>query len=285
MTRTLVALTLMVAFLCGSAVADVVHLTNGKSIEGTVVTQGDKVKVRTQYGFVVLKKSEIARIEKGSSLEAEWTARRSAIKDKDIPARFRLALWAKDKGWTKKAREEFEAILKLDPNHRGAHYTLGHVRYDGKWMTEDQAMKAQGYVKLDGRWVTAEEKVLLEVDASYRKRVMAIQAKVTAFVKAMASPSKAVRKKYHRNLVTLARKLESPELEKKANEVAAWYDQAYQALAARGLIEVRAQMATLKRPIPTFSTSLGAGTTPVTLHLPEVALVSIGTTVSVPFGR
>ena len=241
--------------------------------------------MKTQYGFVVLKKSEIARIEKGNSLEAEWTARRSAIKDKDIPARFRLALWAKDKGWTKKAREELEAILKLDPDHRGAHYTLGHVRYDGKWMTEDQAMKAQGYVKLDGRWVTAEEKVLLEVDAAYRKRVLAIQAKVSAFVKGMSSPSKAVRKKYHRELVTLAREIQSPELEKKANEVAAWYDQAYRALAARGLLEVRATMATLKRPIPTFTTSLGANTVPVTIQLPELAVVSIGTTVTVPLGK
>ncbi len=285
MTRALLTLTLLVAVLCGPVLADVVHLTNGKSIEGTVVTQGDKVKIKTKYGFVVLAKSEIARIEKGTALEAEWTARRSAIKDKDIAARFRLALWAKDKGLAKQSRTELEAILKIDPNHRGAHYSLGHVRYDGKWMTEDQAMLAQGYVKLDGRWVTAEEKVLLEVNSAYRKRVLAIQAQVNGFVKAMASPSKAVRRKYHRKLVTLARKIESPELEKKANEVAAWYDDAYAAVAARGLIEVRAQMATLKRPIPKFTTSLGAGTAPVTLHQPEVALVAIGTTVSVPLGR
>jgi hypothetical protein len=69
--------------------------------------------------------------------------------------------------------------------------------------------------------------------------------------------------------------------------VKAWYDDAYRILAqqARVTMEVRAQMASLKRPIPTLTTSLGAGSSPVTIQLPEVALVSIGTTVTVPAGR
>ena len=285
MARILVLSTLITVLLAGTAAADVVHLRNGKTIEGTVTERGDKVAIKTRFGTITLSRSEVARVEKKAPIEAEFRARRAKIADDDVEGRFLLALWLDEKGHEAEARRELEAILKVDPDHRGAHYTLGHVRYDGKWMTESEAMIAQGYVRHEGRWVTAEEKVLFERDQTYRTRVMAIQTRVSALVRSMASPSKAVRKKYHRELVTLARKIESPELEVKANEVAAWYDEAYATLARRGLLEIRAQMATLKRPIPTFSTSLGAGSTPVTLHLPEIALVSIGTTVSVPFGR
>jgi hypothetical protein len=146
-------------------------------------------------------------------------------------------------------------------------------------------MEAQGYVRHDGRWVTAEEKALLARDREYRERALALQAKVNQLVRAMASPSASVRSRYYRRLVTLAREIESSELEKAAGEVKAWYDEAYRLLAQRAMLEVRAQVATLKRPIPTFTTSLGASSSPVTLHLPELSLISIGTTVVAPAGR
>jgi hypothetical protein len=41
-------------------------------------------------------------------------------------------------------------------------------------------------------------------------------------------------------------------------------------------------MATLKRPIPTITTSLGAFSTPVTIQLPELSVVSIKTTALIP---
>jgi type II secretory pathway component GspD/PulD (secretin) len=50
------------------------------------------------------------------------------------------------------------------------------------------------------------------------------------------------------------------------------------------MLELQPTIATLVRPIPTFQTSLGALTTPVTLQLPETNIQKSQTTVRVPDG-
>ena len=94
--------------------------------------------------------------------------------------------------------------------------------------------------------------------------------------------------KAHEDLVTLAREHENEALEKFAGEVKAYFDQYWQIVKKQNemaLTEVRATISRLKRPIPTFTTSLGAGSTPVTLQLPELTVWSVKTTVPVPAGR
>lgn len=49
-------------------------------------------------------------------------------------------------------------------------------------------------------------------------------------------------------------------------------------------LQLQPTVATLKRPIQTFSTSLGAFTTPITLELPEISIQKAQTTVRVPNG-
>jgi general secretion pathway protein D len=49
-------------------------------------------------------------------------------------------------------------------------------------------------------------------------------------------------------------------------------------------LQLQPTVATLKRPIQTFTTSLGAFTTPVTLQLPEISIQKAQTTVRVPNG-
>ena len=85
----------------------------------------------------------------------------------------------------------------------------------------------------------------------------------------------------------IARELGDPALEKYAGDVKAYFDRYWQVMRERNnaITEVRATMSTLKRPIPTFTTSLGAGSTPVTLQLPELSIISVKTTVPIPLGR
>ena len=68
-----------------------------------------------------------------------------------------------------------------------------------------------------------------------------------------------------------------------ASEVEEYYDASWRAVREELVkVEIRATMATLKRPIPTISTSLGASSTPVTIQLPELSIVSIKTTALIP---
>src|SRR6185295_73746 len=49
-------------------------------------------------------------------------------------------------------------------------------------------------------------------------------------------------------------------------------------------IQLKPTIATLERPIPTFTTSLGAFTTPVTIQIPTLKVQKAATTVRVPDG-
>ncbi len=76
--------------------------------------------------------------------------------------------------------------------------------------------------------------------------------------------------------------MKSPKVAKDAK---AWYDRAWQQIRQQVISETRATMTKLKRPIPTLQTSLGAGSTPVTLQLPELQVARVSTTVVIPAGR
>ena len=287
MNRVIVLGLVALLAVAGSAGADVVHLKNGHQIEGDVTESAGKLVVKMKRGTVTLDKSEVARVEVKPSTLDEYRERLAKLAPDDVEGRFELAVWLDEKDHGLDAKKAYEAVLEIDPHHRGAHHSLGHVRYDGKWMTEDEMMTAQGYVRYEGRWVTTEEAELYARDAATKAAVAKLQEQVTTLVRAMASPSASRRDRAYRKLVTVAHEWKSPELVEKAGQVKAWYDEAYRILAERQMVltEVRATMATLKRPIPTFTTSLGAFSSPVSIQLPELSVVSIGTTVNIPAGR
>jgi hypothetical protein len=55
-------------------------------------------------------------------------------------------------------------VLKVDPDHAGARAALGYVLENGRWITEDDQMRARGMVKFQGRWMTPGDKVRAEAD-------------------------------------------------------------------------------------------------------------------------
>ena len=78
----------------------------------------------------------------------------------------------------------------------------------------------------------------------------------TEYIRKMARGSDKDRQRAHDDLVTLAREIGDKNLEKFAGDVKAYYDQAWQlARSQLAIMEIRAQMSNLKRPIPTIQTS------------------------------
>src|SRR5581483_6953261 len=62
------------------------------------------------------------------------------------------------------ARAAFLAVLKVDPDHAGARAALGYILDNGRWITEDDQMRAKGMVKFQGRWMTPADKVRAEAE-------------------------------------------------------------------------------------------------------------------------
>ena len=84
-------------------------------------------------------------------------------------------------------------------------------------------------------------------------------------------------------LVATAKEMGDTGLEASAPDFRLYYDRVYEEIeSARALMQIRAQVVTLKRPIQKFTTSLGGFGAPVTLQLPELSVISINTTALVP---
>jgi hypothetical protein len=169
--RSLTVALLLSGILAGSALADVVVLTDGSKREGKIVKQDkDEVVLEIAQGRlkaqIILKRSEIKSIEKGETanqkLVKEVAGRRKKLKAGDKAGWLEFAQWLeKQNGFSKDARTAYEKVVALDKDNEIARRKLGYRKVAGQWLTQDEIMLAKGYVKHSGKWVTPEQKTKL----------------------------------------------------------------------------------------------------------------------------
>jgi hypothetical protein len=149
--------------LCAAARADVVILKeNGARLEGRVTVEGDAVIIETKYGAIRLDKSQVKEIIKTPTIMDEYDAKLKAADRKNADVLFELAAWCRQNDLKPQYQALLREVLAVAPDHEKARAASGQVKYNGKWMTEDEMMAAMGRVKYDGKWVTPEEKAALE---------------------------------------------------------------------------------------------------------------------------
>jgi len=101
MVMTLRALCLcpLLVALSGVAWADVIHLKNGRTMEGEITrTTSDAVHLRVRGGKMVLPLSVVDRIEERARPQDEFAERVRRVDSADPDALERLALWASSRG-------------------------------------------------------------------------------------------------------------------------------------------------------------------------------------------
>ena len=97
----------------------------------------------------------------------EYNDRRNSAGD-DVGQLWELALWCEASEHGDEAVKTFGDILKLDPDHEGAHKKLRHHEYDGQWFetyralstyrrAEEERMAKQGLVRYGDDWVAEAE--------------------------------------------------------------------------------------------------------------------------------
>ncbi len=129
--------------VCGVLFGDVIHLADGRKIEGKVVGETEDAVWVEKRGGVRFKipKEEIVEIEKKETewerLEKEYRKRYEAAKG-DAEKLFELAEWARRKGMSRRARDLLKKVLRLAPEHKGARKALGYLKKDGKWVKRSQ---------------------------------------------------------------------------------------------------------------------------------------------------
>jgi hypothetical protein len=138
------------------AVADVVLLRNGGRLEGSASEEGDRIVLRLESGVVRIPKAEVLQVQKTPAPLDEYQSRAAALGN-DATAHWELALWCETAGLSRSARIEWEAVIRIDPEHAAAREKLGYEKVEGRWLRGTELLVAQGMVKVDGAWVTREE--------------------------------------------------------------------------------------------------------------------------------
>ncbi|MEK7867657.1 MAG: HEAT repeat domain-containing protein [Planctomycetota bacterium] len=162
--------------------ADEVRLKDGRVIEGKVVEDGDTVRVQGQHGAVSFSRDKVAKITIGPTRREQFGARRASLAADDIDGLFELAGWCDVEGFLRERDELLARCLELDPQHDGANEVLGRVKFNGKWMTAEEAAEAQGLVNWGGEWIPKEEKALrdaLSAEANLAHQVRRRVAELT----------------------------------------------------------------------------------------------------------
>lgn len=161
--------------------ADILHLTNGGSVEGTIVEQdGRSYKVRTLVGTITVPADAVDRVEKKPSILDEYV--KLSQQAADTPAaQVELANWCQEHGFKAGWRKHLKRAIELDGDYGPARVALGFVRVgeiwvDGRTLTERPAAGT-------GQQNAADGQPLPDQDA--QKMVSAIQTQWTLRIRAI----------------------------------------------------------------------------------------------------
>lgn len=158
--------------LAGPAGADVVVLDDGREIEGIVLEANSKeVVLDTGLAKLTFPRSKVVDIVYKKTREQIYEEKLAASETADDF--HALALWCRENGMRVKAKKLFERAIEVDSQHAASRKELGHVLYQGEWMTPEERdrrqaadreaeMHARGLVRWKDRWVTPDEKDKLE---------------------------------------------------------------------------------------------------------------------------
>jgi hypothetical protein len=149
----------------GAASADVVHLRDGRTLDGIVSTEGTTVVVHQRLGEVRVDRAQVQSIEATDDPADQLERLRKELAGGTADERYRYACFARENGFEDEARRAFLDVLRVDAEHAGARAALGYVLHEGRWLTVEDRNRALGLVQVRGEWITPEEKTNREREA------------------------------------------------------------------------------------------------------------------------
>jgi hypothetical protein len=148
------------------ASADEIILTNGHRIVGIHhrdARDPNRVIVEVGTGTIVLDAKEVSSVNPGRTLLHDYEDRYNALKGStSVNDYYALALWAKDNRLTRYLTPLAEQMLKLDPQHEGAHRLLGQELVGHEWLPYEEAQAKRGLRLVNDRWMSKADIDLME---------------------------------------------------------------------------------------------------------------------------
>ena len=164
---SLLAISLLVPALAGTAAADEFYLAGGGLISGELLntTQDPRTtyEVKTEGGLrLELSEKQVRRFVPTSDARRAYETLLPRMPD-DAEGNWKMAQWCRDQGLTDEREFHLHETLRYDDNHREARLALGYTTLDGEWVQTDEWNRRHGYVYHQGKWMTPQEVEALSV--------------------------------------------------------------------------------------------------------------------------
>jgi hypothetical protein len=163
--------------IAGAAAADIVVLTSGARLEGTLVNAGQSPRknyvIKTDSGEITIDKAQVKEVITQSPEERQYERIRFSFADSALE-QWKLAEWCRENGLSAQRTAHLERVVELDPDHKQARTALGFSKIDGKWNRREDALTARGFVQYRGRW-------MLPQDAEIQERKAKLEASQKAW--------------------------------------------------------------------------------------------------------
>jgi len=136
--KKLFLVALVVAMLASFVFADIIHLKNGRKLEGKIISEThESITVQLENGTVEIFKSQISEIEKKALPRETYEKKAAEIAKDDAEGHYLLALWCREQGLGRECELELEKVIKIEPDHAAARRLLGYERKEGKWIKNE----------------------------------------------------------------------------------------------------------------------------------------------------
>ena len=267
--------------------ADTLVLKNGGQLEGKLKSRTEKeIHFELTQGVAIFPVDQVADVKTGTTVVDELKAKFEALAYTDADGHYALAQWCRSQALFSEMRESLELVIQIAPDHEAARADLGHVRHDGKWLTSPADIEAAGYVRYLGRWYDKAALASLGVSSAQRQDEEKLRTQINDLLRKLASEDGAVRTRAREELTVLSRISAMPQLGELAGQLHKRYDD-YYTEQRYVTLELRLTKAEIEKPIRTVSSSIASGsgaTSAVDIEVPQISLIKLRTTVTVPAG-
>lgn len=161
-----------------SALADILHLANGGTVEGDILKKTDAFyRVRTVVGTVTLPVDAVDRVEESETPFAAYEQRLANTQDTP-QGWFDLAQWCEKQGLAAQRKKHLQRAIELDPAFEPARAALGFVKVGGLWIDgrtadrEQQARQSAAGAKPQERDAS---RIIAAIQAQWSRRIRAIR--------------------------------------------------------------------------------------------------------------
>lgn len=160
MHRAAATLVLVALAALAPARADVVHLKDGRTIEGVVSDEGSTLVVVRRLGAIRIAREDVLRVEVRETPEQELARRTLALQPGDHAEALDLARFCVDQGFTEEARALAAHLQREAPGYAGLAELWAALDFhlvDGAWVAPEVYYPQNGWERVNGRWSPPEE--------------------------------------------------------------------------------------------------------------------------------